>query len=90
MAGAGAGWYFGCVGRSGVEADTSSRVRRGFVNVDSRGRCYLPGDRELLHDRYAVEELPDGSLLLTPVVLVPVADWQRLNVKPRGPGGVPA
>ena len=71
-----------------VESDTVKRVRRGYVTVDSRGRCNLARVREYVCDRYLVEELPDGTLILTPAMVVPIAEWQRRQAYPRFPGGV--
>lgn len=68
-------------------SDTTNRKRQGFLAVDERGRCSLARVRELAHDRYQVDELPDGTLILTPAVIVSVSDWQRAQARPRGPGG---
>lgn len=47
------------------------RRARGEIIVDSRGRTNLSRVRTQQHTRYMVNELPDGTLVLTPAVLVP-------------------
>jgi hypothetical protein len=42
--------------------------------VDPRGRCSLAKVRSYPHARYLVEELENGTLILTPAELVPIKD----------------
>ncbi len=50
--------------------------------VDSRGRANLNSVRKSRCDRYLVEEHDDGTLVLTPAVLVPA---HKLRSLPRRP-----
>jgi hypothetical protein len=43
------------------------------ISVDDRGRCSLAKVRTRKFDRYTTEEMPDGTLVLTPVVTVSAA-----------------
>jgi hypothetical protein len=44
--------------------------RQKAIDVDSRGRTSLAKIRAQVYDRYLVEELPDGTLVLTPAVTI--------------------
>jgi hypothetical protein len=48
-------------------------MRRQEITVDERGRTSLARVRRQKHERYRAEEYPDGTLVLTPLVTVPVA-----------------
>jgi hypothetical protein len=47
-------------------------MRANEIYVDSRGRTSLARVRSKVFDSYLVEELPDGTLILTPAVTVAV------------------
>jgi hypothetical protein len=42
----------------------------GELVVDERGRTSLARVRSHHHDRYTVEEFPDGTLVLTPAITI--------------------
>ena len=44
------------------------------ITVDERGRCSLAKVRKQKFDRYSTVEHADGTLVLTPLVSVPVAE----------------
>jgi hypothetical protein len=52
------------------------------VDVDERGRTSLARVRSHTYDRYIVEELPDGTLILTPAVTISAVELAAL----RNPG----
>ena len=43
---------------------------RAELTVDERGRASLARVRTHNYDRYTVEEYPDGTLVLTPAIIV--------------------
>jgi hypothetical protein len=49
------------------------------VAVDERGRTSLAKVRSHDYDRYLVEELPDGTLVLTPAVTVSALEMAALR-----------
>jgi hypothetical protein len=49
------------------------------VVVDKRGRTSLARVRSHDYDRYLVEELPDGTLMLTPAVTVSALELAALR-----------
>lgn len=49
------------------------------VVVDERGRTSLARVRSHDYDRYLVEELPDGTLMLTPAVTVSALEMAALR-----------
>jgi hypothetical protein len=52
------------------------------VDVDERGRTSLARVRSHDYDRYIAEELPDGTLILTPAVTISAVELAAL----RNPG----
>jgi hypothetical protein len=51
--------------------------RQKFIDVDSRGRTNLAKVRSQAWDRYLVEELEDGVLMLTPAVTITAAEERQ-------------
>lgn len=49
------------------------------VDVDERGRTSLARVRHHDYDRYTVEELPDGTLVLTPAVTISAVELAALQ-----------
>ncbi|HYS31273.1 MAG TPA: hypothetical protein VEM58_03335 [Streptosporangiaceae bacterium] len=49
------------------------------VVVDERGRTSLARVRSHDYDRYTVEELPDGTLMLTPAVTISALELAALR-----------
>ena len=49
------------------------------VVVDERGRTSLARVRSHDYDRYTVEELPDGTLMLTPAVTISALELAALK-----------
>lgn len=49
------------------------------VVVDERGRTSLARVRSHAYDRYIAEELPDGTLVLTPAVTVSALEMAALR-----------
>lgn len=49
------------------------------VDVDERGRTSLARVRSHTYDRYIVEELPDGTLILTPAVTISAVELAALR-----------
>jgi hypothetical protein len=49
------------------------------LRVDARGRANLASVRTQRHDRYLVDEYPNGTLVLTPAVLLSVAEVAALK-----------
>ena len=47
--------------------------------VDERGRTSLARVRSHAHDRYIVEEFPDGTLVLTPAVTISAVELAALR-----------
>ena len=47
--------------------------------MDGRGRTSLARVRQHHYDRYTVEELPDGTLVLTPVVTISALELAALR-----------
>lgn len=47
-------------------------TKRDWIEVDRRGRTSLARVRRQRFERYDAEELPDGTIILEPVVVVPV------------------
>jgi hypothetical protein len=48
------------------------------ITVDRRGRTSLARVRSRTHDRYLAEELPDGTLILTPAVTISAVEAAAL------------
>lgn len=53
--------------------------RQAFVDVDERGRTSLARVRNHEYDRYTAEELPDGTLVLTPAVTISAVELAALK-----------
>ena len=49
------------------------------VTVDERGRTSLARVRTRVYDRYTAEELPDGTLILTPALTISPVELAALN-----------
>jgi hypothetical protein len=49
-------------------------MAKSEISVDFRGRTSLAKVRTKKFDRYSTEEHPDGTIVLTPVVHVPVTE----------------
>jgi len=49
------------------------------VVVDERGRTSLARVRSHVYDRYLAEELPDGTLVLTPAVTISALEMAALG-----------
>lgn len=52
---------------------------RKWIDVDERGRTSLARVRSGKHDRYLVEEFPDGTLVLTPAVTLSKVELAALT-----------
>jgi hypothetical protein len=62
-----------------VHTTTEDRMATNEVVVDERGRTSLARVRSHDYDRYLVEELPDGTLVLTPAVTVSALEMAALR-----------
>ena len=49
------------------------------VIVDERGRTSLARVRSHIYDRYTAEELPDGTLVLTPAITISALEMAALQ-----------
>ncbi len=54
-------------------------ARQAAVDVDERGRTSLARVRSHDYDRYTVEELNDGTLILTPAVTISAVELAALR-----------
>jgi len=54
-------------------------ARHAAVDVDERGRTSLARVRSHDYDRYTVEELEDGTLILTPAVTISAVELAALR-----------
>jgi hypothetical protein len=54
-------------------------MHNGELVVDERGRASLAKVRRHHHDRYLVEEFPDGTLVLTPAVTISAVELAALR-----------
>ena len=57
----------------------SWRMPANEISVDARGRTSLAKVRTKVYERYATEELPDGTLILTPVVTISALELAALR-----------
>lgn len=54
-------------------------MAKNEITVDGRGRTGLARVRTHDYDRYVVEEFPDGTLVLTPVVTITALELAALE-----------
>jgi hypothetical protein len=59
--------------------EKTTMARQAAVDVDERGRTSLARVRSHDYDRYTVEELPDGTLILTPAVTISAVELAALR-----------
>ena len=57
----------------------NTAVPKGEITVDSRGRTSLRKVRSRAFGRYWTEEHPDGTLVLTPMAVLPAAELEQLR-----------
>ena len=55
------------------------RMPANEIAVDSRGRTSLAKARSSAYEHYRAEELPDGTLILTPVVMIDATELAALR-----------
>lgn len=58
---------------------TNTAVPKGEVVVDSRGRTSLARVRSKRFDRYLAQEREDGTLILTPMVIISARELAALR-----------
>ena len=65
--------------QEGKREELIDMARQAAVDVDERGRTSLARVRSHDYDRYTVEELNDGTLILTPAVTISAVELAALR-----------
>jgi hypothetical protein len=59
--------------------EAAGMATQAAVDVDARGRTSLARVRSHRYDRYTAEELPDGTIVLTPAVTISAVELAALR-----------